>query len=130
MINTYVVSRLNMWALWRLRRDDGGLGYPRKSAFTTEPGGSFWTPEMDSASTEMDACVCALRDQLKQVIMLEFTRAGTQEQKAKLCSCHVNTYKNRLNAAYNELLGYLNDQAAGVALPVNIKPVEKVLEIA
>ena len=117
MLHTYVISRLRVWSEWRLRRDDGGLGYPRKSAFAKSPGSAFWTPEMDSAAVEMDQCVCALRPELRQAIMLEFTRTGTQQQKAMQCSCALSTYKDRLVTAYKDLLGLLNDQAAGIALP-------------
>jgi hypothetical protein len=72
---------------------------------------------MDSAAGEMDQCVCALTPDKKLAVMLEFTRTGTQQQKAQQCSCCLRTYQYRLEAAYRELLGFLNDQAAGIELP-------------
>lgn len=116
-INTFLMARLRVWAEWRLRRDDGGLGYPRNSAFAKTPGSGFWSPEMDSAGLEMDECVCALRGDLRQVVMLEYTRTGTQQQKANECGCCLRTYLNRLESAYIALLGLMNDQAAGLPLP-------------
>jgi DNA-directed RNA polymerase specialized sigma24 family protein len=121
MVYTFVMDRLRVWAIWRIRRDEGGLGYPRKSAFAKTEGSSFWTPEMDSASVEMDQCVCALPPALRQVVMLEYTRTGTQQQKANECGCCLRTYTNRLGAAYQALLGLMNDQAAGIKLPVHIE---------
>lgn len=115
--NTYVVSRLNVWSSWRIRHDEGGLGYPSKSAFAKDSGAGFWTPEMDSGCYEMDQCVVALKPELKTVILLEFTKTGIQEQKAKIAGCCLATYKNRLGYAYNELLGLLNDSAAGIRFP-------------
>jgi DNA-directed RNA polymerase specialized sigma24 family protein len=126
VLNTYVMSRLCLWAEWRLRRDDGGLGYPRHSAFAKSPGAGFWSPEMDSAACEMDQCVCALERDLHQAVMEEYTRTGTQEQKAKRCGCCLATFKNRINKAHSELLGLMNDQAAGLPLPVHVYDEEKV----
>jgi DNA-directed RNA polymerase specialized sigma24 family protein len=126
VLNTYVMSRLCLWAEWRLRRDDGGLGYPRHSAFAKSPGAGFWSPEMDSAACEMDQCVCALERDLHQAVMEEYTRTGTQEQKAKRCGCTAKTFCARLERAYRELLGLMNDQAAGLPLPVHVYDEEKV----
>lgn len=119
MIHTYVASRLDLWARWRLRRDDNGQGYPRHAAFAKPVGGGVWSPEMDSAAYEMERCVIALRSDLRLVVIHEYTKTGTQEQKAKLCGCCLSTYKSRLNMAANELLGYLNDIYAGVDLHVH-----------
>lgn len=113
----YVDYRLQIWQAWRLRKQDHGLGYPRHSAFTKPAGSSFWTPEMESDSYDMDKCVVALRSELKAAVMQCYTRTGTQEQKAKALGVSVRTYHYRLGDAKRQLLGYLNDLAAGVALP-------------
>lgn len=76
----------------------------------------FWSPEMDSAAYEVEQCVLALIPERKAVVMQEFTKVGTREQKAKACGCAVNTYKSRLDFAYQDILGLLNDLAAGIAI--------------
>lgn len=118
MLDTYVVYRLNQWADWRARRLDGGLGYPKKSAFVINPAGGEWSPEMDSAAWEVEQCVIALRNELKDAVMKRYTETGTKEQKAKRCGCCVRTYDNRVDTAHREVLGFLNDLAAGVELPI------------
>lgn len=117
MLDTYVISQLGLWALWRVRRSDGGLGFPRKSNFAKDEGSGFWTPEMESAAYSMEKCVLALRSDLREAVIQEFTKIGTQRQKASDCHCCLSTYKSRLATAYRELLGYLNDVAAEVPLP-------------
>lgn len=118
--NSYVNSRLEAWAAWRAKREDSGLGYPKQSAFMRllPSGGSFWTPEMTSAAEEIDKCVVALIPERRLVIMLAYTRNATIQQKAKLCGCCEKTYYNRLAQAQRDILGYLNDLAAGVPLPM------------
>ncbi len=118
MVNTYVESRLNLWAEWRHRRLTDALGYPRRAAFVREPGSGYWTPEMESASYEMDKCVVALIDERKLAVLECYATTGTREQKAKRLGCCLRTYEYRLEAAKIDLLGYLNDLAAGVPLPM------------
>lgn len=126
MFNTFVQSRLRIWAEWRERRDSGGLGYPTKSVFVREPGSTYWTEDINSACIEMDKCVSALPERLKLPIMLEYTRIGTQQQKANRCGCCLRTYINRLDDAYRKLLGLLNDSAAGIPLPAPENKLEKI----
>lgn len=118
MLDTYVTNRLIQWANWRARRLDGGTGYPKKSAFVINPGGGFWTPEMDSQCDEVDRAVCVLLPERKDVVMKCYTEVGTKEQKAKRCGCCVRTYDTRLEMAHRDMLGYLNDLACGIPLPV------------
>lgn len=117
MLNTYLMHRMNVWADWRARRLDGGLGYPKKSAFVVNPSSGDWSPEMDSAAWEVEQCVLALRYELRDVVMKSYTESGTKEQKAARCHCCVRTYDTRLTMAYREILGFLNDMAAGIKLP-------------
>lgn len=123
----YVNIRLNSWAEWRLRKDNNALGYPSQSPTVRlmPKDGGFWTPEMDSAAFEMDRCVVALEFELKQVIMESYTKTSTVKQKAAACGIEERMYYYRLSAAKRELLGYLNDMAAGVPLPVQQTYVEQ-----
>lgn len=117
-LDTYVTSRLIQWADWRARRLDGGRGYPKKCAFVINPGGGHWSPEMDSNCYEVDQVVVALIQDRKDALMKCYTETGTKEQKAKRCGCSVRTYDLRLEMAHRDVLGYLNDVAAGIPLPV------------
>jgi hypothetical protein len=83
MLDTYVTNRLAQWANWRARRLDGGTGYPKKSAFVINPGGGFWTPDMDSQCVEVDKAVCVLMPERKDAIMQCYTTTGTKEQKQR-----------------------------------------------
>ena len=118
MLDTYVVSLMVMWANWRARRMDGGTGYPTKSAFVINPGSSgYWSPELDSKCYDIDRIVVILSSERKEAVMKHYTVTGTKEQKAKLCGCCVRTYDARIDMAHRDILGYLNDIAAGIALP-------------
>ncbi len=119
MLDTYVTNRLVQWANWRARRLDGGTGYPKKSAFVKETASSgYWTPELDGQCLEMDRVVCVLPAERRDVLMKCYTETGTKDQKAKRCGCCIRTYDSRLEIAHRDVLGYLNDLAAGIALPV------------
>jgi len=118
MLDTFVINQLVQWANWRARRLDGGIGYPKKSAvFISSAGGCYWSPEMDSQCFDVDAAVCILLPDRKDVIMKCYTETGTKEQKAKRIGCCARTYDMRLDMAHRDILGYLNDLACGVALP-------------
>jgi|GEM_PF-2980518 len=119
MFQTYVESRLALWAAQKARREDGGLGMPRKSAFVREISGGFWTPDMDSACYEVDQCVCALIPERREAIEACYEtdkrfRFMTIKQKATAMDVHKNTYYNRLELAMKDILGFLNDLAAGI----------------
>jgi len=135
MLNTFVVAKLCHWANWRAKKEQNGLGFPSKSSFAKSAGSTFWTPEMNSAAYEIDRCVSALTSDYREVIIRNYTESGTQEQKADRCRCHVRTYQNRLGMAHNYILGYLNDLAAGIDIPVhyelqNVKKIEMLQTVA
>lgn len=104
MIDTYTDERLKLWASWRARREDGGLGYPKKCAFVTIPGGgSFWTPALDSQCYVIDGVVCGLIDERKSVLVAYYTDSGTNEQKAARCGCSLRTFYTRVELAQNDV---------------------------
>ncbi len=119
MLDTFVLTQLEMWASWKARKFDNGQGYPKKSAFINEPSGGFWTPEMDSQCVDVDKAVCALLPERREAIIKQYTVTATKEQKAKMCGCSINTYKMRLSMAYRDILGFLNDLACGIPLQNN-----------
>jgi hypothetical protein len=120
MLTTYVDSRLEQWALWRARREDSGIGFPKQSAFAKEAGsGSFgaWTPAMNDEAAEIDQCVVALIEVRREAIMQMYCRTSTLQQKYKECFCCERTFFNRLKMGKIDILGFLNDLAADVPLP-------------
>ena len=120
MRDSYVVSVLVLWAQWRVRKFDSGSGYPTKCAFVKQVGSGFWTPDMDSQCINVDKAVCALIPERRDVVMAHYTWAGTKEFKANRCGVCVRTYDARLSMAHHDMLGLLNDLAAGVKLPVHV----------
>lgn len=118
MIDTFVPSQLGIWAEWKLRRENGGTGFPRKVSFlkmAPQPSG-YWTPEMDSLAYDMDKCVMALDEILYRVILACYTHTTPLEQKLIFCDCKKDTYYRRLDQAHKLLLGFMNDVAAGIPL--------------
>lgn len=116
MLDTYVLSRLSLWAAWRIKREDNGLGYPKKSNFVQETGGGAWSPEMESGCWDIEKCVLALIPERRYAVMQSFTVSSTKEQKAKACGCCIRTFDSRLSSAVRDILGLLNDLAAGLAI--------------
>lgn len=103
-MNEYIKHRLSIWAGWRARKDDGGTGYPKKSAFVGEASsGGFWTPELDSQCYETDQAVCELLPERKEVLLAYYTQVGTHEQKARHCQISLRTYYTRIEMAERDV---------------------------
>lgn len=117
MLDTYVLTQLDLWAAWKARRADNGLGFPKKCNFTREVSGGFWTPDMDNACINVDKAVCALLPERRDAIMKSYTVRATIEQKARMCGVTPKTYNLRLGFAFRDILGFLNDLACGIPLP-------------
>jgi hypothetical protein len=123
MNDSYVISRLNAWAEWSIRRQDSGLGYPKSVSFTNQmPKGGFGaiTPDIAEECFEVERCVMALayvnRD-LYTVIDLSYRRTLTCDQRCKEAGCVKSTFYLKLGRAHQMVLGYLNDIAAGMEIP-------------
>lgn len=117
----YVSKRLVLWAEWRARKSDNGIGYPRRSAFVKTVSGGQWTLDIDSHCIDVDKCVCALEADYRAVIMECYTAVGTKEAKSRRLQISVKTFDNRLVKAHHEILGLLNDLAAGIPLPTYVQ---------
>ena len=123
MLNTYVDHRLERWAEWVARRNDDALGFPHQSIYTRlmqRDSSAVTTPEINEEAWEVEQCVMAVKavnTQLHLVIIEEYLRTKTKEQRYKACSCCEKTYYNRLARAQQLVLGYLNDLAADYPLP-------------
>lgn len=66
---------------------------------------------------DTDRCVAALLDDLRQVVEVFYLRTCTVDQACADCGCSERTLYRRLNDAHVEIMGYLNDISAGIALP-------------
>ena len=94
MLNAELYELLNAWARWALTRADNGLGFARvtklgrvieegpTAAAIRSTAGPRPTP---GASTEeaVERAVCALPDELRQVILAAYLGRGTVKQKAR-----------------------------------------------
>jgi hypothetical protein len=126
----YVMQRLTLWAIWCLARVHEG-GAPVGPARLR----SWWGPMVlspnagsdssaqhsgralrvnDAAAQETDACVRALSDDLRQAVVLAYLCGGSMDDKASKAGISRRAFYYRLDRAYGELLGLLNDQAAGL----------------
>jgi DNA-directed RNA polymerase specialized sigma24 family protein len=133
MLTTYIDFRLVQWADWRARREDSGLGYPRQTSFSRlGAAGSFgaWTPEMNDQAYEVEKCVMALVAERREALLQMFCRTSTVKQKCVECFCSERTFYNRISAAKRDILGYLNDLAADIPLPVQDVGKKKVLDVS
>lgn len=141
-LHTYVEKRLLAWMLYVRWSDD---------AFTRDPTPqsvkSWWltivmrpnvrmqrSPEVrrDCPVDEIECgvtqlCLQQLPRHLCDAVLLCWLANGTAEDKARELGCCRATYFNRLNAAYAELIGLLNDHESGV-LRVDLDDVNAKLE--
>lgn len=123
-LHTYVESRLQRWAAWnretvkfgpqRVRSWWGPMVLDRNVGRQGVPNAVKYDP---TECQQTDQAVYALEHKLREVIVEHWLRGGTVEQSMKRLNCGKQTYYNRLARANHELLGYLNDQAAGIPLP-------------
>lgn len=125
-LTTYVEARLGRWSRWYRWGSDPT---PRRTVswyhkIVTEPNveqigrpDTACPVDIDEAEDTHKA-VMALEPQLRDTVFEAYLRGGTVEQKCRVLGLRSRqSYYNRLASAYQELLGYLNDQAAGVPLP-------------
>jgi len=132
---TYVMMRLTRWVIWCIWRDN---------LLTQRPGPkrvcSSWGSIMQGRveqigrlpreierpcpvdvveAEETGRCVQALPDKLRCVIVLEYLARMTKREKVAAMQPEgtAKTFYNRLDHAYYELLGLMNDAGVGLHLP-------------
>lgn len=66
---------------------------------------------------DTDRCVAVLPEKWRSVILQTYIKPGTVEQRLAYLGCSRWSYYTWLYQAYDQLLGYFNDVAAGIALP-------------
>lgn len=118
---TYVHMRLIQWGDWVVRgRNVGRNGYPGQAAFARlmpSSESSAWSPLLDVEADEVDQCVRRLEAQRRELVTRYYTRTITSTLLARELGCCEKTLYNRMTIAHNEILGMLNDLAAGIELP-------------
>lgn len=137
-LQTYVMMRLNRCGAWA-----------RTGAFPgPKPLRSWWATIVLNGNVQQVAdpdrpirvdpteaeqtylCVLLLGDQkLKDAVIEAYFKGGTVDQKIRALHCCKQTYYNRLERAHAELLGYMNDLAAGVPLPHRTVVTEKDMDM-
>ena len=132
---TYVMMRLNRWAVYCIWRESLLVRSPKPTRVR-----SWWglilsnrvhDPDRLPAQVvrpcpvdvveaeETDRCVQSLPEKLRCVIVLDYLTHMRKDERVRLmkpAAC-AKTYYNRLERAYDELLGLFNDAGAGMELP-------------
>jgi hypothetical protein len=115
---TYINSRLNQWAEWCRRREDGGLGFPRECSYArlqARSSSAGYIPIDDGEAWEIERAVQHLRlvfPQLHQVVTLFYRRTMTGEQMARECECCRDTLYHRLHMSHVEIMNWIHDECA------------------
>ena len=111
----YINHRLVCWAEWAIRRDDGGLGFPRQShytkAFISHSRGNI--EEINEAAMEIETSVLALRRErgdLADVVMEFYRKTGSAEYKARALGVCKDTMYSRLHQAHIWIMGWMQDR--------------------
>jgi hypothetical protein len=133
--DTYIVLRLQQWSIWAARRQDSGLGYPKKVSYANlmpRTESSDHAPEFAEECFDVDKCVTALQTEgeaIYAVVMMHYCQVNTTlDQRIAKLGCVKQTYYNKLDKAHRLILGWLNDLAVGLAIPqpeINLENIKK-----
>lgn len=112
----YMNVRGNQWAEWWWRREASGLGFPKESPYTRlqARGGNGYQLTTDEAAWEFHRAVHSLSEDLQKAMLAFYINKGTIEQRAKDCGCSQVYLYRLVDRAHVQILGWLNDEAAGV----------------
>jgi hypothetical protein len=112
----YINVRCNQWAEWHRRRVDSGLGFPKECCYTRLQGRGpdGWQLTIDESAWEIHRAVHSLDDCLRMAVTVFYLGRGTIEQRARDCRCSFKTLYRRIDQAHVEIMGWLNDESAGV----------------
>lgn len=135
-LHTYVIGCLERWAVWCLWQADlltpkpgprpmkswwhvivtkRKLGQGIGAAVIEIAAGQRAPCPVDPVEAGVtDLCVDQLPLKLRNAVIMGFLQGGTAEEKAFELGCDRSTYFRRLERAYGELLGLMNDHEAGL----------------
>lgn len=134
-LHTYVEARLGRWGLYQRwlnycnvteapYRVDSCFGMILDGHVQNASGGRApmlvpQCPVEPQESQETTRCVAVLREERREIISELYVWGSRPVDIIKAIGCGSRqTYYNQLYGAYAELLGYFNDVAAGVPLPL------------
>lgn len=144
-LHTYVEHRLAAWAIWVYW---GSSGRPQRvvswydkvvMAPNVQGRGddSRPCPVNEAEAYETELAVRVLPEHLRDTVVECWLKSGTADYKARALRISRKQYYERLNVAEGKLLGYFNDQAAGIPLPepeishghAKVRPIKNVLTL-
>lgn len=101
---------LDLWAKWRFEHSGGQANILYRLMRGIEPhplkiSDIPYGVDKDGIFCAIDAAVCALPPIRRQVLLLEYTQRGTQEQKARRCSPALTrrSFQNQLYLAHAQI---------------------------
>lgn len=105
-------TRLQIWAEWIRRREDGGMGFPRECSYSRLQARSNtgYVPIDEGDAWQIERAVTELKKRaplLHQVIGVHYLRTMTIEQRAVTCQCGKRTFFDRLHAAHLQIRSIL-----------------------
>lgn len=104
---------LQHWASWRVKREDGGLGYATTRLGILMGGGVVagsgnsnlpYGIDADSVGAAIDTAVCRLPKRRQEVVIQEYCRVGEQKAKAAGLKIALKTYEEHLRLARRQLV--------------------------
>lgn len=116
----YIDGQLWNWSAWVARRSDGGTGFPSQVSFARLSGGEkrSMMPVIDEDAAAVELCVLRLGDVHWRVVQACYLGPErNMTQVALICRCHRDTVYTRLHEAHVQIMGWMNDIAAGMTLP-------------
>ncbi len=115
-MDKYIDKQLILWANWA-KSGKTQLGYPKKSAFVVS-GRSGPTTINDAEGMRISRCVAALDPTLRTAIecwYLRMTHCTADQIAVHLNICRDTLY-TRIHKAHIEIMGYMQDIAAGIPI--------------
>lgn len=113
-----IERRLIRWADWCVRRDDGGLGYPRECAYTRLRGRSnlLSAPGVDDEAWQTEKAVQSLAEIPRMVIIETYMRGGTVGMKCKRLGISDKTLAKYLDQAHAHVSAHILKNSVDISV--------------
>jgi DNA-directed RNA polymerase specialized sigma24 family protein len=115
----YINKLLSDWARWRLTGAECLFARPSvywlgQRVADSETPAEACIPINDLECSATDIAVSALEPVLREAVEAMYCRTGSNEMAARALGCSERTLWRRVDRAHILIMGYLNDQAAGI----------------